>query len=183
MALRKPSLAVRAIAQLVDRWPSYAHGESLSGNLSLAGFNVLNEGNFASVVEGKPGQVIKLFNLKDLGYQYLIQYATTIESENLAAVHSFTKSGQYGIVELERLEHQTKMAVRISEYIDRCKFNHKAVTHKWGDAFRDSILNLDQAVKAHNIKTKKKLTWDCHEDNIMFRGPTPVLVDVIFGEA
>ncbi len=56
------------------------------------------------------------------------------------------------------------------------------MTHKWGDEFRDCILGLNDSIKLYNVKAKKKLAWDCHEDNIMFRGITPVLVDVVFGE-
>lgn len=175
----KPSLAARALIKLVEHWPTYSHGSAMSGNLSLAGFNVLNQGNFSSVVEGIPGQVIKVFSLKDLGYQYLIDYAKTSNSDNLSVPFSFTTSGRYGVVELERLSHRTKEAVSISEYIDRCKHNPKSIKHRWGDNFRDLILNLNQSIQMKS----PSFTWDHHEDNIMFRGSTPVLADVIYGES
>lgn len=182
MANQKPSLAVRALVRLVEGWPSYAHGESISGNLSLAGFDVINQGNFSSVIDGMPGQVIKVFNLADIGYQHLLSYSAAVASCNLAKTFSFTKSGKYGIVELEKLDHKVKEAVSISEYIDRCKSNPKRIKHRWGDAFKDLILDINCSIEGHNQVNASKLAWDCHEDNIMFRGTTPVLVDVLYGE-
>jgi hypothetical protein len=182
MMKQKPSLAARALSTLVDRWPLYSHGSYISGNLSLAGFSVLNNGNFSSVIEGMPGQVIKVFGLNDLGYQHMIQYTSSATSDNLVKVYSFTKSGQYGIVELESLQHRTREAVSISEYIDKCKHNPAKVKHRWGDHFRDLILDLNQSIQNFSTSQKIKMTWDCHEDNIMFRGKIPVLIDVVYAE-
>lgn len=182
MTTQTPSLAARALAQLVSGWPTYAHGEHLTGNFNLAGFNVISHGNFSSVVEGLPGQVIKVFSLKDIGYQHLLEYAMSSKSEFLASTYSFTKSGNYGIVELERLSHKTKEAVSISEYIDKCKHNPKPIKHKWGDGFKELILKINSSIESHNVFNNPRLTWDCHEDNIMFRGSIPVLVDVLYGE-
>lgn len=182
MKLSNPSLAARAVAQLIDCWPTYSHGEFVSGNLSLAGFNVLDHGNFASVIEGKPGQVIKVFSLTDIGYQFLLNYAVECKGDHLPKILSFSKSGRYGIVEMERLEHQVKSAVAIASYLDRVRTSKRMPNANWGITFQDSILDLNAAVKLYNKTSNVKLTWDCHENNIMFRGTTPVLCDVIFGE-
>ncbi len=181
--MRNPSLAARALAKLVDGWSIYAHGEHLSGNLSLAGFDVINHGNFASVVQGLPNQVIKVFSLNDVGYQILLDEFIKNKSDHYPKIFSFTTSGNYGIVELEQLTHSTKTAVAISGYSDRVKSGSTVKSHRWGDDFKNSILGLDRIIKDNN-KAKKavNLHWDGHEDNIMFRGTIPVLCDVIFGE-
>lgn len=155
----------------------------MSGILALAGFNVINHGNFSSVVEGKPGEVIKLFNLQDIGYQHLLEYSDRTKCDNMFQVFSFTKSGNYGIVEMECLQHKDHEAVKISEYIDRCRNDPITTKHKWGEPFRDIILDLDQSIRQYNVKNGSSLTWDNHEHNILFRGKVPVLVDVVYGEA
>lgn len=182
MKLSKPSLAARAIAQLVDGWPTFAHGESLSGNLSLAGFTVLNHGNFASVVEGKPGQVIKVFSLKDLGYQLFVDYILEHASVHHPVIHSFAKSGRYGIIELERLEHKVMPAIAVSNYLDRVRSQPLKIKPTWGLEFQEAVLNLNTAVKKHNTASKMSVTWDCHEDNVMFRDQVPILSDVLYCE-
>lgn len=183
MVMRNPSLAARALAKLVDGWSIYGHGEHLSGHLSLAGFNVINHGNFASVVEGMPNQVIKIFGLNDVGYQHLLEEFTQHKTDHFPIVFSYTTSGNYGIVELENLVHNTKVAVAISNYADCLKSGSTVKSHKWGLDFKDAILHLDNSIKGYN-KTNKAvhMHWDGHEDNIMFRGTIPVLCDVIFGE-
>lgn len=181
--MRNPSLAARALAKLVDGWSIYSHGEHLSGNLSLAGFDIINHGNFASVVQGLPNQVIKVFSLNDIGYQILLDEFIKNDSDHYPSVYSFTTSGNYGIVELEQLTHSTKTAVAISNYSDRVKSGSSVKSHKWGEGLKDSILNLDKVIRTNNQKKKGvALNWDGHEDNIMFRGTIPVLCDVIFGE-
>lgn len=183
MTMRNPSLAARALAKLVDGWSIYAHGEHLSGNLSLAGFDVVNHGNFASVVQGLPNQVIKVFSLNDVGYQILLEEFIQQTSDHYPKVYSFTTSGNYGIVELEQLTHNTKTAVAISNYSDRVKSGSKVKSHRWGDSFKESVLGLDRIIRHHNQKKQAvSLRWDGHEDNIMFRGTIPVLCDVIYGE-
>lgn len=184
MVMRNPSLPARALAKLVDGWSIYSHGEHLSGSLCLAGFDIVNHGNFASVVHGMPNQVIKVFSLNDLGYQVLLEEFTTGKSDHYPIIYSFTTSGNYGIVEMERLSHDTKTAVAISNYADRVKSISKVKSHRWGEDFKGSILTLDQVIKNYNSMKDHtiKLHWDGHEDNIMFRGTIPVLCDVIFGE-
>lgn len=182
MTMRTPSLAARALATLVEDWPTYTHGECMSKILSIAGFKVINHGNFSSVIEGKPGEVIKLFSLQDTGYQHLLDYSIQSKCEHMFRVFSITKSGKYGIVELEHLKHSDRKAISISNYIDRCKHDPKSIRHPWGDNFRDIILDLNQSIKKHNIDHGSDLHWDNHEHNILFRGKTPVLADVIFGE-
>lgn len=181
--MRNPSLAARALSKLVDGWSIYSHGEQLSGNLSLAGFDIINHGNFASVVQGLPNQVIKVFSLNDVGYQILLDEFIKHESDHYPTVFSYTTSGKYGIVEMEQLTHSTKTAVAISNYSDRLKSGSTVKAHKWGTGFKDSVLCLDHIIKINN-QGKKAVTlhWDGHEDNIMFRGTIPVLCDVIFGE-
>jgi hypothetical protein len=183
MVMRNPSLAARALAQLVDGWSIYSHGEHLSGHLSLAGFEVVNHGNFASVVNGLPNQVIKIFGLNDIGYQQLLHEFIHNKSDHYPAVYSFTTSGNYGIVEMEKLTHNTKTAVAISNYADRLKSGCSLKSHKWGITFKDAVLHLDMKSKEYNKTLKAvQLHWDGHEDNIMFRGTIPVLCDVFYGE-
>lgn len=182
MLTHKPSLAARAITQLVETWPIYSHGEYISGNLSIAGFNIVDNGCFASVVEGKPGQVIKVFSLQDIGYQHLLSYALKASSEHLPKLFSYTKSGQYGIVELERLAHKAKEAVALSNYIDRCHNDPEKVKHRWGSDLKDLILQINYSIDLHNCNNDNQLSWDCHENNILFREKVPVLVDIVFGE-
>jgi hypothetical protein len=181
--MRNPSLAARALAQLVDGWSIYSHGEHLSGHLSLAGFEVVNHGNFASVVNGLPNQVIKIFGLNDIGYQQLLHEFIQNKSDHYPIVYSYTTSGNYGIVEMEKLTHSTKTAVAISNYTYRLIGGGSIKGHKWGNGFKDAVLHLDSYSKDYN-KTPQavKLHWDGHEDNIMFRGTIPVLCDVFFGE-
>lgn len=181
--MRNPSLAARALAKLVDSWSIYSHGEHLSGHLSLAGFDVINHGNFSSVVDGMPNQVIKIFGLNDVGYQHLLSQFTSNDSDHFPTVYSYITSGNYGIVELEKLTHNTKVAVAISNYADRLKGGGVVKSHKWGSSFKDAVLHLDTSIKIYNRSSNPVVMhWDGHEDNIMFRGTIPVLCDVIFGE-
>lgn len=181
--LKPPSLASRAISTLVKDWGVFRDGDFLSANLSLAGFDTISYGNFSSVIDGRPGQVIKIFNLNDIGYQMLIDLATTNSTTHLPEIVSYITSGHYGIVEMEKLNHNTKEAVAISNYIDRLTSGSR-VKHRWGDGFKEVIEMINSKITDHNLSSKENdITWDVHEQNIMFKDNIPVLSDVLFGEA
>lgn len=181
MKKNKPSLAARAVATMIGDWAIFRDGDYLSTNLNLAGFEAVAHGSFGAVIKGLPGQVIKVFSLNDVGYQFLIDYIVQNPSVHLPIIFSYAKSGNYGIVEMEELEHRNKTAVSISNYIDLVKSKNEAKDN-WGYSFRLAIIDLDHAIKGYNINNYTKLSWDHHEGNIMFRDKVPILSDVVFGE-
>lgn len=184
MKTAKPSLAARALITMVEDLPVFRDGDRLAANLNLAGFKTIGTGVFAAVVEGRPGQVIKVFNRNDIGFQFLMNYSVEYPSIHLPKILSTTTSGKYGIVELERLEHKELTATRVSAYIDKVKCSDppKGMVDTWGEEFRELILSLDYNVQKYNKANPIALTWDNHEGNILFNGKVPVLADVIFGE-
>lgn len=184
MKKTKPSLAARALGTLVEDMPTFRDGDRLAANLNLAGFKTLGTGVFAAVVEGRPGEVIKVFNRSDIGFQFLMDYSAENSSIHLPKVISSTVSGRYSIVELERLDRKDIAASKVSEYIDRIKCSNppKNLIDHWGEEFRELILSLDYVIHKYNRNNPKALTWDNHEGNILFKGKIPVLADVVFGE-
>lgn len=184
MKTTKPSLAARALSTLVEDMPTFRDGDRLAAHLNLAGFKTLGTGVFAAVVEGKPGEVIKVFNRSDIGFQFLMDYSAENASIHLPKVISTTTSGRYGIVELEKLERKDLAASRVSEYIDRLKCSNppNGLVDHWGEELREVILSLDYVVQKFNRSNPKALTWDNHEGNILFKDKVPVLADVIFGD-
>lgn len=181
MKKNKPSLAARAVATMIGDWSVFRNGDYLSTNLNLAGFESVSHGNFAAVIKGMPGQVIKVFSLNDLGYQFLVDYALVNPNAHMPIIFSYSKSGNYGIVEMEELVHKTRTAVSISNYIDQVKSKNVS-KDAWGQSLRLTIIDLDHAIKDYNIDNHVKLSWDHHEGNIMFRDKIPVLCDVVYGE-
>lgn len=181
LTFQKPSLISRAIATLVRQWPSFRDGEYLANQIRSSGLNISSYGNFSALVEGSNNKIIKVFDLKDIGYRNMLDIIITHDSKFLPKVFSTSSSGRYGIVEMEKLISNTRSAVRIANYIDQMK-SDIANKSTLSDQFTDLILKLNQRKSEYNSHHSNKITWDVHEGNIMFRDKTPVLIDMFFCE-
>ena len=179
----KPSLAARAISTLVREWASFRDGDYLATTLNLSGLNTVGYGSFSAIVEGNPNQVIKVFDQKDLGYKLMLETMITNDTPFLPMVYSYSTSGRYGIVEMERLTTNVKAAVRVSNIIDQIKSGSK-VRHTLGGEFVHLIKTIDGKLVQYNkdFPLGEEMTWDSHDGNIMFREKTPVLIDMLFCE-
>ena len=173
----QPSLAARAIASVVKDWGSFRDGEYISANINLIGLNAIDQGSFCSIIEGLPGQIIKVFDSKDIGYQFMLEQIKHHNSIHLPVIYSISNSGRYIIVEMEKLIHNVKRAVTISNIIDGLKYYPKKKS-SLGFEFDSLIRKMDhQAINYH-----APVSWDNHEGNIMFRDKVPVLIDMFYYE-
>jgi hypothetical protein len=145
-----------------------------------AGWEFLDGGSYASVWGSPDGTRVAKVTKPDGGQRALIAAAKKHpDNPNLPTIYGFLQLKRGGfVVEMELLDWD-------GDYGEVAEFDGSAPSRKDIDAgyVTPEFYAAWHAVQAERSAAREKgiyLDWDLHDENVMFRNGTPVLVDPLY---
>lgn len=144
----------------------------------VSGMRKLGSGMYANVYEMSPTKVLKIIKTQGSGYARFIEVCEQQKGNRyLPVIHYKGVWGGKTVYVLERLE---MMKPGLNDYETRREKDHfrRAIEGSRNDNPFVFVGVKDPELDAiAQILRKSKMTGDLHNDNIMYRGETPVVTD------
>ena len=158
--------------------------------LKSAGYNSLGSGYYGQVFE-KPGAdyVLKVFSNRDKAYTEFVNLVKSNSNDHFPKFRGdlVKINDAYSAIRMEKLNPNTdeKIASYLDYYISDGKTDYDEYFNGFDEEEADDVIydmfesdpSLRSACNLIKSKLAKKFNIDIHDDNIMWRGTTPVIID------